>query len=83
MASTEVYDLRKPGLKRVISYDLPPKEAVRNAYAQLGKGDYNTWEYAKYNDLVQEHVFSVSCGGFFAFKEVKSESVADIPSAAS
>lgn len=26
-------------------YTLPPAQAVRCAYAQFGKGDYNTWDY--------------------------------------
>lgn len=66
--STQVYDLSK-GLNRVAVYDLPPQVAVRNAYAQFGKGDYNTWDYAKYDSLVVENKFSFSCGDYAAWKE--------------
>lgn len=51
-------------------YDLPPREAVRNAYAQYGRGDYNTWDYAKrYDHLVVEGNFTFACGDFCALKE--------------
>lgn len=66
--STQVYDLSK-GLQRVAVYDLPPREAVRNAYAQFGKGDFETWNYAQYDSLVVENRFSFGCGDFAAWKE--------------
>lgn len=52
-----------------VVYTLPPREAVRSAYAQFGRGDYNTWDYAKYDHLVVDSLFTVSCGTFFAWKE--------------
>ena len=43
--STNVYDLRSKGLKRVYNYSLPPEKAVIVAYYQIEKHNFNTWEY--------------------------------------
>ncbi|HEX5016580.1 MAG TPA: hypothetical protein VFX15_03220 [Actinomycetes bacterium] len=43
---------------------ITPREAVRNAYAQDELGDYNTWTYAKYDDLVQETPTHLICGNW-------------------
>jgi len=47
--------------------DLPPWQAVRNAYA-LSTGDANTWEYDKYNHLIRigGRGYTVSCGDWCA-----------------
>ena len=46
-----------------------PEQAVIAAYAQ-SRGDYNTWNYAKYNTSVIQSSQSrtVACGDFCAFK---------------
>lgn len=49
-------------------YDLPPREAVRAAYSQFVKDDWNTWDYVKYDSLVVEGHFTVSCGDYVALK---------------
>ena len=65
LPSTNVYGLGK----FVANYSLTPREAVRNAYAQFEKKDYNTWDYAKYDSLVVEGEFTFSCGSYVAFKD--------------
>lgn len=47
---------------------LPPREAVRSAYAQ-SLGDYNTWDYAKYDHLVEKIDRGYLCGEFFAISD--------------
>ena len=49
-------------------YGLPPRQAVRNAYAQATCGDWNTWTYAKYDKLVVEGARTVACGDWCALK---------------
>lgn len=68
VSSTDVYDLRQSAFQPKANYSLPPREAVRNAYAQFEKGDYNTWDYAKYDHLVEEGLVTVRCGDFSAWK---------------
>jgi len=56
---------------QIAVYDLPPREAVRNAYLQLTRGDYRWWDYDKnYPNLkVIEGQDTVSCGDWAAFKD--------------
>jgi hypothetical protein len=67
LPSTDVHDLREP--RFLANYSLGPREAVRAAYAQFEKKDWNTWDYAKYDSLVVEGEFTFSCGNFVAFKD--------------
>lgn len=73
LPSTDVHNL--DDVNWVANFSLPPREAVRNAYAQFAKKDFETWNYAKYDDLVLEGKTTVSCGHFVAWKERKDESV--------
>lgn len=75
---SEVFNLANASAEAVAEYDLPPREAVRNAYAQLGLGDYETWNYAaKYDHLVEEGRFTVLCGDYSCWKEGKRPSFAE------
>lgn len=49
-------------------YTLPPEQAVIAAYAQA-KGDYNTWDYGKYRNLVKKGKLTVTCGDWSAFQD--------------
>ena len=51
-------------------YTCSPKEAVVAAYAQK-LGDFNTWDYKKYNNLIEEGKLVFCCGDFAAFKNSK------------
>lgn len=64
---TVVHDLRDPYNSRIAVYNLSPREAVRNAYAQFERNDWNTWDYSKYDSLVVETFRTVSCGHQAAF----------------
>ena len=57
--TTTVMDLRT-GEFRV--YLLPPLDAVIAAYAQVERGDYNTWNYSQYRPLVVRAGRCLSCG---------------------
>lgn len=48
-------------MENVREYDLPPEKAVINAYAQF-RGDYNTWDYGKYEKFLKEGQFCWFCG---------------------
>ena len=61
---TEVVNL-KTLEKRV--YALPPRDAVIAAYAQE-HGDYNSWDYQKYESLVTVGFITVACGNWCAMK---------------
>jgi len=49
-------------------YSCDPKMAVIAAYAQ-SLGDFNTWDYDKYNNLVEEGELTFFCGDFSSFKD--------------
>lgn len=59
-----VYNLRTGEVRE---YTLPPRHAVVAAYAQA-HGDFNTWEYAKYKDLVEEGRYSYCIGDWAVLK---------------
>jgi hypothetical protein len=48
-------------------YCLPAKEAVKNAFWQFERKNYNTWEYPELQ--VVEGKYSYSCGDYAALKE--------------
>lgn len=50
-----------------LSFSCSPREAVIAAYAQ-SKGDFNTWDYTKYNSQVVESQLFVYCNQFGAAK---------------
>ena len=54
------------------SKEIHPSEAVIAAYAQ-SKGDWNTWLYEKYEDLLRESEDCVFCGDFSTFKRKNDE----------
>ena len=60
--AVDVFD-NKTG-KTLTFVGLYPEEAVRNAYAQEQLGDYNTWDYKKYNELVQRRAGVISAGTY-------------------
>lgn len=66
--STNVYKLGVARSLFTANYSLPAREAVRNAYAQFERKDFNTWDYAKYDSLVKEGEHSFTCGDYIAFK---------------
>lgn len=51
--------------KEIRVYDLPPRQAVMAAHAQ-SIGDYNTWDYGKYEKDVITGKISVACGNYGA-----------------
>lgn len=55
----------------VIIYDAPPETAVRLAFAQFYRKDFNTWEYKRYLHKIpiRRGKHSVSCGDFAAMLE--------------
>lgn len=57
------------GEKRTYSLRLP-ENAVVAAYAQE-RGDWNTCDYGKYDNLVQRGAATVSCGDWTALREGK------------
>lgn len=48
-------------------YTLPPEQAVVAAWRQ-SKGDWATWEYHKFADVVRSGELTVSVEDFCAFK---------------
>ena len=65
-----VYDLRT-GAPAAHFSGITPAEAVRNAYAILDCGDYNTADYAaRYNHLIVDGATTVACGDYCAFKTI-------------
>lgn len=64
---TRVFDLRNERVE--LWYDLPPKEAVRNAHALFELGDGETWNYGQYDSLVFEGDLTVGCGHYCAWKD--------------
>ena len=62
---TRVYDLRTGEI--VAIYTCMPEEAVRCAFAQFEKKDFNTWDYEnKYPIQYGAAKASVSCGDYAA-----------------
>lgn len=61
---TKVFNLKTGEF--IATYTLKPKNAVKAAYAQFIMRDFNTWNYAKYDDKVVSGNLSVSCGDFAA-----------------
>ena len=62
---TRVMDLRTG--EYVATYSCSPEDAVRAAFAQLDRKDFNTWDYEK-RYLVVHGRRSVSCGDFCALE---------------
>jgi len=60
---TEVLNLRTG---EVITYALPPEEAVKAAYLQRTLKDYQTWEYEKRKVPIERGKRVVTCGDFTA-----------------
>lgn len=54
------------------SYSLPPELAVRNAWLQNERNDFNTWDYekAKYPTIYHGKL-TVSCGDYCAFTQTE------------
>lgn len=52
----------------VIVYDAPPETAVRLAFVQFYKKDFNTWEYKRYIHKIpiKRGRYSVACHNFAA-----------------
>lgn len=61
---TNVIDLRTG---TVYLYNLPPEDAVRVAFLQQDKKDYNTWNYSQKKVPVRRGKHTVACGNFAAF----------------
>jgi hypothetical protein len=53
---------------RVEYNSITPREAVRNAFAQYTRRDWNAWDYAKYDDLVIEGELFLHCGNWHVLK---------------
>lgn len=49
---------------------ITPREAVIAAHAQAN-GDFNTWDYAKYEESVLESSLCVTVGNHSAFKDAR------------
>lgn len=49
------------------TYSCAPDQAVIAAYAQ-SKGDYNTYDYAKYRNLLRQGDRVVTCGDLTALR---------------
>lgn len=53
-----------------LEYCHPPKEAVKLAYLQYTKKNWNTWEYAGIDVPITEGEKTVGCGDWIARKKV-------------
>jgi uncharacterized phage-like protein YoqJ len=54
--------VKKLGTRKTVSYvGITPRQAVIAAYAQ-DKKDWNTWNYDKYQHIVQETDHIITCG---------------------
>ena len=60
---TKVMDLRTG--EYVAEYSCTPKEAVRAAFAQFDRKDFNTWQYAERYPITRNK-HSVTCGDYTA-----------------
>lgn len=61
---TNVIDLRTG---TVYLYNLPPEDAVRAAFLQQDKKDYNAWDYPQKKVPIRRGKYTVACGDFAAF----------------
>lgn len=52
---TVVYKIEKDGeIKELATYSLESKEALKAAYLQFIKNNYNTWDYDNYGVEIEE-----------------------------
>ena len=68
MNFTEVMELTTG---RILTYNLPPKQAVKSAYLQNSK-NWNSWDYKNIDDSelpFYEGNLTVACGDFSAYKD--------------
>lgn len=65
-ASSTVHNL---ATAETLSYALPPDQAIVAAYAQVIRGDYNTWDYARrYGGLAVRRVGTMlNAGPLYAY----------------
>lgn len=63
MITTTVFNLTTG---QEVEYNLPPVDAVRNAYLQFDKRNGNTWTYKNIQVPLQYGKYSVACGSWCA-----------------
>ena len=68
---TTVYQINDNGeIKELATYSLSPKKAIKIAYLQFIRKNFNTWDYDKFNVNIKEsergyHVFYGDNSGLF------------------
>lgn len=69
-----VYNLATMDDAHCAIFTSTPREAVIAMYA-ISRGDWNTWDYGKYESLVVEGSATVACGDYAAMQLIGSELV--------
>lgn len=63
---TKVFNIQT---KEMAGYSLPPKQALINAYEQIGKNNWHWWDYASIDDYpIIELAYCYCLGSFMVHK---------------